>query len=78
MVWAYPFLADRRAVPTDNEFLRRGREVGQTADGQVFVVQAGIVVDSVIGLGVDGRESVKRIRSTWWLMSMAGDSFLPS
>lgn len=57
VVWAYPFLADRSAVPADNEFLRRGRKVGQPADGQVFVVQAGIVVDSVIGL--DRRESVR-------------------
>lgn len=46
----YPFLADRGAVTADDELLRCGGEIGQPADGEVFVVQGWVVVDGVIGL----------------------------
>lgn len=46
----YALFADGCAVCADNQLLCGGGEVGETANGEVFVVQAGVVVDSVVGL----------------------------
>jgi hypothetical protein len=55
----YPFLANRGAISADDELLRGRGEVGQPADGEVFVIHAGVVVDGVISLA--GKE--KRVES---------------
>jgi hypothetical protein len=46
----YPFVANRGAISADNELLCGRGEVGQPADGEVFVVHAGVIVDGVISL----------------------------
>lgn len=48
--WTYPFLFDGGAVRADDELLSCCCEIGQTADGEIFVVESGIVVDGVISL----------------------------
>lgn len=57
----YPFLVNRRAVSTDDQFLGSGREFGQATDGKVFVVETGVIVDSVIGLA---KETVRTARGS--------------
>ena len=46
----YPFLSDGGRIRADDEFLRRGGELGQAADGEIFVVEGRVVVDGIVGL----------------------------
>lgn len=48
--WTYPFFCDGEAVRAHDELLSCCCEIGQTADGEIFVVDSGIIVDGVIGL----------------------------
>lgn len=48
--WAYPFFFDGGAVRAYDELLSCCCEIGQTADGEIFVVDSGIIVDGVISL----------------------------
>ena len=46
----YSLFANCRAVCADDQLLGCGGELCETTDGEVFVVEGGIVVDGVIGL----------------------------
>ena len=46
----YPFLANRGAIAADDELLCCRGETGQTADGEVLVVEGRVVVNGVISL----------------------------
>lgn len=45
-------LGDGWGLLAQNELLRGGGEVGQTGDGEVFVVEIGVVADEFVGLGI--------------------------
>jgi hypothetical protein len=47
---AYSLLPNCRAVCANNQFLGGGGELGETTDREVFVVEAGIIVNGVVGL----------------------------
>lgn len=46
----YALFADGWAVRADNQLLCGRGEVGETANGEVFVVETGVVVDGIVGL----------------------------
>jgi len=46
----YPIFLDGGAVGANDELLRGRCEVRQTTDGEVFVIQIRVIVNSVIGL----------------------------
>ena len=50
VIGTYSLVFDCGAVGAYNEFLGGGGEIGQAADGEVFVVEIGIIVDGVVGL----------------------------
>jgi hypothetical protein len=46
----YPLVLDGGAVAAQHQLLRRRRELGQSGNGQVLVVEVGVVVDLLVGL----------------------------
>lgn len=46
----YPFLSDGGAASADDELLGSCCEAGETANGKVFMVEVGVVVNGIIGL----------------------------
>lgn len=51
----YPFLADRGTLRAHDELLSGGGELGKTANGQILVVQCGVIVNGVVGLARRGQ-----------------------
>jgi hypothetical protein len=47
---AYSLFADRRAVRSENDFLRGSGEVGKALDWEIFVVDGGIVAKQITSL----------------------------
>lgn len=47
---AYPLFFDGRAICTDHELLRRRSEVGETGNGEIFVIEVGIFAQDFIRL----------------------------
>jgi hypothetical protein len=46
----YALLLDSGAVTTEDKLLRGGCEVCETGDGQVLVVEVGVVAEDLVGL----------------------------